>query len=184
MELKVCFLGAVRRRTFICCRNVRISASSAARDRNRSATIQTMSLTRSPISQQHRPILDQLLVRLSLRQGQAEDDGGRASNSRRDSFERLPIQDAIAAPGPTPSRSRGHLRPNDLAAIDRLSRLRAHRWQYMPARRRQPTHMISGKSAYQRQVGRARSALVWMKRKGPWAGFFCGSAARIPILQG
>src|ERR1700681_1737366 len=69
MELKVCFLGAVRRRTFICCRNVRISASSAARDRNRSTTIQTMSLTRSRIPRQHRPILDQLLVRLSLRQG-------------------------------------------------------------------------------------------------------------------
>src|SRR5882757_2058081 len=69
MDLKVCFLGALRRRTFICCRNVRISASSAARDRNRSATIQTMSLTRSLIPQQHRPILDQLLVRLSLRQG-------------------------------------------------------------------------------------------------------------------
>jgi hypothetical protein len=33
------FLGAFRRRTFICCRNVRISALSAARDRNRSATI-------------------------------------------------------------------------------------------------------------------------------------------------
>src|ERR1700724_3516236 len=73
MELKVCFLGAVRRRTFICCRNVRISASSAARDRNRSTTIQTMCLTRSLIPQQHRPILDQLLVRLSLRQGQCSD---------------------------------------------------------------------------------------------------------------
>src|SRR4029077_8011802 len=70
MELKVCFLGAVRRRTFICCRNVRISASIAAHDRNRSTTIQTMSLTRFLITQQHRPILDQLLVRLSLRQGQ------------------------------------------------------------------------------------------------------------------
>src|ERR1700744_1469875 len=61
------FLGAVRRRTFICCRNIQISTSSAVRDRNRSATIQTMSLTRSLIPQQHRPILDQLLVRLSLR---------------------------------------------------------------------------------------------------------------------
>src|ERR1700722_19502701 len=70
MELKVCFLGAVRRRTFICCRNIQISASSAARDRSRSPTIQTMSLTRSLIPQQHRPILNQLLVRLSLRQGQ------------------------------------------------------------------------------------------------------------------
>src|ERR1700681_2900149 len=70
MALKVCFLGAVRRRTSICCRNIQISASSAVRDRNRSTTIQTMSLTRSLIPQQHRPILDQLLVRLSLRQGQ------------------------------------------------------------------------------------------------------------------
>jgi DNA invertase Pin-like site-specific DNA recombinase len=70
MAQKVCFLGAVRRRTFICCRNIQISTWSAARDRNRSATIQTMSLTRSLITQQHRPILDQLLVRLSLRQGQ------------------------------------------------------------------------------------------------------------------
>src|ERR1700730_19008887 len=69
-ELRACFLGAVRRRMFICCRNVRISAWSAARDRNRSTTIQTMSLTRSLIPQQDRPILDQLLVRLSLRQGQ------------------------------------------------------------------------------------------------------------------
>jgi predicted DCC family thiol-disulfide oxidoreductase YuxK len=33
MELKVCFLGAVRRRTFVRCRNVRISATSAACDR-------------------------------------------------------------------------------------------------------------------------------------------------------
>ena len=70
MAPKVCFLGAVRRRTMICCRNVKISASSAARDRNRSTTAQTMSLKRSLITEQHRPILDQLLVRLSLRQGQ------------------------------------------------------------------------------------------------------------------
>src|ERR1700761_7717243 len=71
MELKVCFLGAVRRRTFICCRNIQISTSSAVRDRNRSATIQTIGLTRSLIPQEHRPILDQLPVRLSLRQGHA-----------------------------------------------------------------------------------------------------------------
>src|ERR1700746_1807108 len=69
MELKVCFLGAVRRRTFICCRNIQISTSSAVRDRNRSATIQTMSLTRSLIPQEHRPILDQLPVRLSFATG-------------------------------------------------------------------------------------------------------------------
>jgi hypothetical protein len=85
MELKVCFLGAVRRRTFICCRNVRISASSAARDRNRSTTIQTMSLTRSLIPRQHRPILDQLLVRLSLRQGHGL--GGSAKLSVTDDYQ-------------------------------------------------------------------------------------------------
>src|SRR5258708_7415667 len=39
----------------------------------RSTTIQTMGLTRSLIPRQHRPILDQLLVRLSLRQGQSSD---------------------------------------------------------------------------------------------------------------
>src|SRR5260370_33933384 len=53
------FLGAVRRRTMICCRNVKISASIAARDRNRSTTAHTMSLTRSLITDQHRPILGQ-----------------------------------------------------------------------------------------------------------------------------
>src|SRR5258708_390692 len=53
------FLGAVRRRTMICCRNVKISASIAARDRNRSTTARTMSLTRSLITDQHRPILGQ-----------------------------------------------------------------------------------------------------------------------------
>jgi hypothetical protein len=57
MALKVCLLEAVRRRTFICCRNARISASSAAHDRNRSTAVQTMSLTRSIIPQQHHPIL-------------------------------------------------------------------------------------------------------------------------------
>src|SRR6185437_5497646 len=59
MAPKVCFLGAVRRRTMICCRNVKFSASSAARDRNRSTTAQTMSLKRSLITEQHRPILGQ-----------------------------------------------------------------------------------------------------------------------------
>src|ERR1700758_3718132 len=49
-------------------------AVEAVRDRNRSATIQTMSLTRSLIPQEHRPILDQLLVRLSLRQGHVRAD--------------------------------------------------------------------------------------------------------------
>src|SRR5258705_10217648 len=70
MALKVRLIEAVHRRTFICCRSIQISASSAARDRIRSTTIQTMSLTRSLITQQHRPILDQLLVSLGLRQGQ------------------------------------------------------------------------------------------------------------------
>src|SRR5689334_25208871 len=59
MAPKVCFLGAVRRRTMICCRNIKISASSAARDRNRSTTAQTMSLKRYLITDQHRPILGQ-----------------------------------------------------------------------------------------------------------------------------
>jgi hypothetical protein len=59
MAPKDCFLGAVRRRTMICCRNVKISASIAARDRNRSTTAHTMSLTRSLITDQHRPILGQ-----------------------------------------------------------------------------------------------------------------------------
>src|SRR3984893_11081914 len=59
MAPKVCFLGAVRRRTMICCRNVKISASSAARDRNRSTTAQTMSLKRYLITDKHRPILGQ-----------------------------------------------------------------------------------------------------------------------------
>ena len=53
MAPKDCFLGAVRRRTMICCRNVKISASIAARDRNRSTTAHTMSLTRSLITDQH-----------------------------------------------------------------------------------------------------------------------------------
>src|SRR5712664_18855 len=60
MAPKDCFLGAVRRRTMICCRNVKISASIAARDRNRSTTAQTISLARSLITDQHRPILGQL----------------------------------------------------------------------------------------------------------------------------
>jgi hypothetical protein len=68
MAPKVCFLGAVRRRTMICCRNVKISASIAARDRNRSTTAQTMSLTRSLITEQHRPILGQPQS-IGLRQG-------------------------------------------------------------------------------------------------------------------
>jgi hypothetical protein len=70
MALKVCFLEAARRRTFICCRSIQISISSAARDRNRSAAVQAMSLTSALIPQQHRTILDQLPVRLGLRQGQ------------------------------------------------------------------------------------------------------------------
>ena len=41
------FLRSGSPQTFICCRNIQISTSSAVRDRNRSATIQTMSLTRS-----------------------------------------------------------------------------------------------------------------------------------------
>ena len=60
MVLKESFFGAARRRTFICCRNVQISASRAARDRIRSATVQPISLQRSLIPQQDCLILDQL----------------------------------------------------------------------------------------------------------------------------
>ena len=44
-------LGLPRRSTMICCRNTRISASTAARGRNRSTTIPKISLLRSNISQ-------------------------------------------------------------------------------------------------------------------------------------
>ena len=70
MALKTNLLGAVRRRTFSCCRNAQISASSAARDRIRSTTIQPMSLQRSLIPQQHRPIRRYAASRIGLRQGQ------------------------------------------------------------------------------------------------------------------
>jgi hypothetical protein len=90
MAQKESFFGAVRRRTFICCRSTQISASSAARDRIRSTTIQPMSLQRSLITQQHRPILDQPPARLGLRQGQrlrcarsAADHGGTVLRCRR-----------------------------------------------------------------------------------------------------
>src|ERR1700756_5588680 len=105
MELKICFLGAVRRRTFICCRNIQIYTSSAVRDRNRSATIQTMSLTRSLIPQEHRPILDQLPVRLSFATG----TGQLAAGARRPD---LSGDAALLAQGRTtfdPASGRRHL---------------------------------------------------------------------------
>src|SRR6516164_6910232 len=49
-----------RRSTLICCLSIKISASSVARDRGRSITVPTISLHKSNIEQQHRPILDQL----------------------------------------------------------------------------------------------------------------------------
>src|ERR1035437_9221854 len=49
---------------------VKISASSAARDRKRSMTIPKTSLHKSDIEQQHRPILCQPPTGLDLRQGQ------------------------------------------------------------------------------------------------------------------
>jgi hypothetical protein len=60
MVLKESFFGAARRRTFICCRKVKISASSIIRDRSRSTTAQPISLQRSLIPQQDCLILDQL----------------------------------------------------------------------------------------------------------------------------
>src|SRR5467141_3216221 len=66
---KESFFGAVRRRTLICCRNVQISASSITRDRIRSTTIQPMSLQRSLIAHDHRPILDRLPSRIRFATG-------------------------------------------------------------------------------------------------------------------
>ena|ERR1019366_4654578 len=60
MVLKESFVGAARRRTFICCRNVQISASSIDRDRSRSTTNQPISLQRSLIPHEDCLILDQL----------------------------------------------------------------------------------------------------------------------------
>src|SRR5260370_37124586 len=68
---KESFFGAVRRRTLICCRNVQISASSITRDRIRSTTIQPMSLQRSLIAHDHRPILDRLPSRIRFATGTA-----------------------------------------------------------------------------------------------------------------
>src|SRR5579862_7464762 len=53
-------LGLARRSTLICCLSIKISASSVARDRRRSITVPKISLHKSNIEQQHRPILDQL----------------------------------------------------------------------------------------------------------------------------
>ena len=62
-------LGRVRRNTLICCLKTRTSASSATRDRSRSITIPKISLHKSNIEQQHRPILDQPPAGWGLRQG-------------------------------------------------------------------------------------------------------------------
>src|ERR1700704_3969606 len=63
------FFGAVRRSTLICCRSVQISASRITRDRIRSTTIQPMSLQRSLIARDHRPILDRLPSRIRFATG-------------------------------------------------------------------------------------------------------------------
>jgi hypothetical protein len=52
-------LGRVRRSTLIRCLKIRISASSATRDRSRSITISKISLHKSNIEQQHGPIPDE-----------------------------------------------------------------------------------------------------------------------------
>jgi hypothetical protein len=125
MALKVCFLGAVRRRTFICCRKVQISASSAARDRIRSTTVQTMSLTRSLIAQQHRPILDQLLVRLGLRQGQVHRRCTRMVGDGSDFLSIAGAGPVCDAPSPRPV-ARAVLPRNDAG----LQRRNGHRVQH------------------------------------------------------
>src|ERR1035437_3383519 len=69
MAQKDCFFGAVRRRTFICCRSTKISASSVARDRidNHPTNKQ-----RSLITQQHCPILDPLPSQIKFATGTGE----------------------------------------------------------------------------------------------------------------
>src|SRR6185503_9569086 len=59
IRLKASLRRAPRRSTLICWLNTKISASSVARDRKRSVNIRQISLHRSNITQQHRPILDQ-----------------------------------------------------------------------------------------------------------------------------
>jgi hypothetical protein len=52
-------LGLARHSTLICCLSTTISASSVARDRSRSITVPKISLHKSNIEQQPRPIRDQ-----------------------------------------------------------------------------------------------------------------------------
>src|ERR1700720_419770 len=59
IEMNGGLLELARRSTLICCLSTKISASSATRDRSRSMTIPKISLHKSNIEQQHRPILDQ-----------------------------------------------------------------------------------------------------------------------------
>jgi hypothetical protein len=66
----------------ICCLKTRISASSATRDRSRSITIPKISLHKSNIKQQHRPILDQPPAGWGLRQGQPPDPTTRLVRNR------------------------------------------------------------------------------------------------------
>src|SRR5258708_7889571 len=77
------FVGAVRRRTFICYRNIQISASSITRDRIRSTTIQPMSLQRSLIAHDHRPILDRLPSRIRFATGTVDAFDSIQPSSRR-----------------------------------------------------------------------------------------------------
>src|SRR3984893_15292418 len=59
IEMNGGLLELARRSTLICCLSTKISASSATRDRSRSMTIPKISLHKSNVEQQHRPILDQ-----------------------------------------------------------------------------------------------------------------------------
>jgi hypothetical protein len=67
IETNGSLFGQARRSTLSCCPKTKISASSAARDRNRSTDILKISLHRSNIRLQHRPILDQLPAGMDLR---------------------------------------------------------------------------------------------------------------------
>ena len=72
IETNRSLIGLARRTTLICWLSIRISASSATRDRNRSLAIPKINRHKSSIGYQHRVILRQLPARLNLRQGQGE----------------------------------------------------------------------------------------------------------------
>src|SRR6266571_6047198 len=68
--LKAGLFGQVRRRTLICWRSIRFSASSATLDRNRPTSAHQINLQKARIGQQHRPIRAHSPAGRGFRQGQ------------------------------------------------------------------------------------------------------------------